>query len=601
MVIGLLLTAHGLWSAGRIAAQERAPAGAAAQGERTYDERIDDARRGLEGQVRVMLEFVRRTCAPTSEQGDALERAGRELVAGRLDEVQRYFTNRGSFPGDFVVSDRSLDRVIGYGLPRAVRAALDSDRAALFDDRRRALVERCCHAQLLSWVRAVDRKLLLSATQREELLRLFAAQWRQPAPGPRKTAIEQALAEIYEIDETDLRLDEFVARLERRHHVKIEFDDEAACPRGARITRQVNGVTLRAALQATLEELDLTYVVGDESLLLTTKTAAEKSDELLNWSPFFAGDTLLFQRSTAGRATVSRSLPEVPDSPFLAILRPAQQAVWADSQQGRIRRTEVFVGRNHADNADDRVQAVLQGDEDDGDGPDARARRGLVHEAIRAAEEKAMRVAALQAVAQADGLPPYSGTVELALTLALAIDELDAAAELSGVQRRKLELAGKIDIGRHNEYLENLAQKLLDRERQAAAGVNDEIISDVRRLLRAPSTTINDESSRFRKLQPSVLTPEQASKVADARNERREFAREAARQCVVALIAERAPLDEIQWDAAVQQLRGCTEPFEDETLDARSMAARIPGAVLKPVFDEAQWKMVAPLLGVAQR
>ncbi|HEV3022026.1 MAG TPA: hypothetical protein VGX76_06150, partial [Pirellulales bacterium] len=249
------------------------------------------------------------------------------------------------------------------------------------------------------------------------------------------------------------------------------------------------------------------------------------------------------------------------------------------------------------------ARADERGDEEDDDAK-ANGVRGLrddegLVERRRAAEAKDLRNSALQAAAQADGLPTYAGTVDIGLFLKLAIDELNAAAGLSDEQRRKLELAGKIDIERRNDRLEELAQKLIDQQRQAVIAVKDDLVADVRKLLRTPSAAITDDSSRFQKLQSSVLTQEQVLRVAKARGARREFAHEAARQRVVALIAERVPLDDTQWNDASKRLRASWEPFVGEAFDARGIAATIPGELIEPIFDEAQWEMIKPVFGAA--
>ncbi|HEV3004304.1 MAG TPA: hypothetical protein VGX78_07570, partial [Pirellulales bacterium] len=92
VLIVSVLAAHALCGPSRLAAQEGKLADSNAPRRRTYDESIELARRALDGQVRVTLEFVRRSCAPTPEQNAALERAGKELVAGRLDEARHGFT-----------------------------------------------------------------------------------------------------------------------------------------------------------------------------------------------------------------------------------------------------------------------------------------------------------------------------------------------------------------------------------------------------------------------------------------------------------------------------------------------------------------------------
>jgi hypothetical protein len=77
----------------------------------------------------------------------------------------------------------------------------------------------------------------------------------------------------FEFSETPLK--DIVAFLKKLHDINIEFDRKALDdvqinPDETLITRQLKGVSLRSALNLVLEQLDLTYVIENEVLLVTT-------------------------------------------------------------------------------------------------------------------------------------------------------------------------------------------------------------------------------------------------------------------------------------------------------------------------------------------
>jgi hypothetical protein len=101
----------------------------------------------------------------------------------------------------------------------------------------------------------------------------------QAIANDRAAAIECTLSEKSDIDATNLPLVDLVARLRQRHGIEIVLDEKALADAGVdektTINRHVSDVTLRSALGLTLDELDLTFVIWHEVLLITTKTEAE--------------------------------------------------------------------------------------------------------------------------------------------------------------------------------------------------------------------------------------------------------------------------------------------------------------------------------------
>lgn len=93
-------------------------------------------------------------------------------------------------------------------------------------------------------------------------------------------AILGALEEKAQLDFVETPLADVVAFFEYAHRVEIEVDrkalDEVGIGVDTPITKALKGVTLRSALNLVLRDLDLTWTINDEVLLITTRDAAEQ-------------------------------------------------------------------------------------------------------------------------------------------------------------------------------------------------------------------------------------------------------------------------------------------------------------------------------------
>ena len=96
---------------------------------------------------------------------------------------------------------------------------------------------------------------------------------------PAEAKIAAALTEKTELDFTDQPLSDVIEYLKAKHEIEIQLDSKALADAGVGsdtpVTRNIKGITLRSALRLLLGELDLTYVIRDEVLMITTKTEAE--------------------------------------------------------------------------------------------------------------------------------------------------------------------------------------------------------------------------------------------------------------------------------------------------------------------------------------
>ncbi len=94
-----------------------------------------------------------------------------------------------------------------------------------------------------------------------------------------KEAIQSALAEKIDLDVNEVPLAEVVRRLRMTHHVQILFDmnalkDAAIDPTALPVTLTVKNINLSSALKLLLSQFQLTYIIRDEVLQITTRDKA---------------------------------------------------------------------------------------------------------------------------------------------------------------------------------------------------------------------------------------------------------------------------------------------------------------------------------------
>ncbi|HEY1785220.1 MAG TPA: DUF4974 domain-containing protein [Pirellulales bacterium] len=98
-----------------------------------------------------------------------------------------------------------------------------------------------------------------------------------------RTKIMRVLDGETKFEFNELPLCDVVADLKHRHDIEIQLDvkamNDASIGIDTPVTRNLQGVTLRSALRSMLAALDLTYIIKDEVLLITTPDKA--SNELV--------------------------------------------------------------------------------------------------------------------------------------------------------------------------------------------------------------------------------------------------------------------------------------------------------------------------------
>jgi hypothetical protein len=97
--------------------------------------------------------------------------------------------------------------------------------------------------------------------------------------GGAEEKIFRALGENADFQLLGMPLSQFADLIEQQHKIQVEIDtrgltDAGFDPEGITINRDLRGISLRSALRLILRELELTYVVQNEVLLITTPDKA---------------------------------------------------------------------------------------------------------------------------------------------------------------------------------------------------------------------------------------------------------------------------------------------------------------------------------------
>jgi len=98
--------------------------------------------------------------------------------------------------------------------------------------------------------------------------------------GPAEKKISEALKSPTQLEFIETPLSDVVSYLKDYHDIEIQLDKKALDDGGVAtdtpVSKNLKGISLRSALRLTLRELNLTYVIQDEVLLITTPEEAEQ-------------------------------------------------------------------------------------------------------------------------------------------------------------------------------------------------------------------------------------------------------------------------------------------------------------------------------------
>ena len=109
--------------------------------------------------------------------------------------------------------------------------------------------------------------------------RALADQWPPVELDAATVRIEEALADTTTMEFIETPLEDVVAYLKDLHGIEIQIDaralDEVGLGTDAPVTQNLKGISLRSALRLLLREFDLTFVIQDEVLLISTPEEQE--------------------------------------------------------------------------------------------------------------------------------------------------------------------------------------------------------------------------------------------------------------------------------------------------------------------------------------
>ncbi len=106
--------------------------------------------------------------------------------------------------------------------------------------------------------------------------------------------IRKALEEPTKMDFTETQLSDVVNYLKDYHHIEIQLDlkalEDASIGPETPVTRRLDHITLKSALRIMLGALDLTYIIKNEVLLITTP---DKASNELTTKVYPVGDLVM--------------------------------------------------------------------------------------------------------------------------------------------------------------------------------------------------------------------------------------------------------------------------------------------------------------------
>jgi hypothetical protein len=179
--------------------------------------------------------------------------------------------------------------------------------------------------------------------------------------------------------------------------------------------------------------------------------------------------------------------------------------------------------------------------------------------------------------------------------LSLQMDDVDRTCQLTEPQKKKLLLAGRGDMLRFFESVEVVRKKfLLVRKDQQKF---NEIWQEISPLQVKFQAGLFGDDSFYHKTLRNMLKGDQLSKFTQVDGDRRKFQYRAKAELVVAMLENALPLRDEQRQKFIKLI-------VDETKPPRSFGqqqdyyivmwniSKIPEKTLKPLFSEAEWKIL---------
>jgi hypothetical protein len=189
---------------------------------------------------------------------------------------------------------------------------------------------------------------------------------------------------------------------------------------------------------------------------------------------------------------------------------------------------------------------------------------------------------------------------ELKSRLALLLDSVNRACQLSGGQREKLQLAGEGDMKRLHRTIEQFREKFREiaQDRQKF----NTVAADASKLQAKMRSGVYDDSSLFQKVLRQTLNREQSVRYEQQELERRKFRYQAKIELFVSDLENNIALRAEQRQRLLKLLLDETKPpkkFASGQYDfflVLIQAGKLGEAKLRPIFDDAQWQLFKKVL-----
>jgi hypothetical protein len=177
--------------------------------------------------------------------------------------------------------------------------------------------------------------------------------------------------------------------------------------------------------------------------------------------------------------------------------------------------------------------------------------------------------------------------------LALQVEAIDHICGLTEEEAAKLELAGQGDIKRFYDDVVVLRAKFMKVRRNRNAF--NEIYQEIQPVKARLDAGLFKQGSFFDKVLNRMLNEQQSSEYDQAEWERRQFRYHAKLELAIAMIERTMPLRAEQRERLIQVLKEETQPpkafGQYDYYFVLYQLRRVPPPKLKPIFDEAQWKV----------
>jgi hypothetical protein len=183
--------------------------------------------------------------------------------------------------------------------------------------------------------------------------------------------------------------------------------------------------------------------------------------------------------------------------------------------------------------------------------------------------------------------------------LALKIEHLERACGISGSQKRKLQLAGRGDIKRFFDRVADQRRRYEQvKDNQQELG---KLQTEIQQLASLRGKPMFEEGSIFGKTLLKLLTADQVVKIETAARQSRRFRHRAKVDLVVQSLDVVAGLSDEQRERLTRVLLRETRPARNSSVDfdveiVFAQAGDLPESKIKAIFDQDQWRAVAPLL-----